>query len=272
MPSQARSVAWNPNKVGEFAVGTFTSSIAVMDVDETDFKKMLSGCTTKVLSLRWHPLFDYILASGSADGIVRVWDIKNKGHKTLEGHIQAVRSLCWNYEIPWLLVSGGDDSKLALWDIRTNQLAYETKEPSVSVSCIDTHPDKPFLYATAHFDNSLLFWDIHGMSSVRNAMIKVLLNFSFLEYSCDPHDSMDPNINGRISGSKSLGLVQTLSKMKDFDRLKTALDLFLLQEGDRDIWNMIGVMHDQTPGDSNAQVLHITDSAFSMQSKAQNLL
>jgi WD40 repeat protein len=30
-----------------------------------------------VLSLKWHPFFDYILASGSADNCVRVWDTKN---------------------------------------------------------------------------------------------------------------------------------------------------------------------------------------------------
>ncbi len=35
------------------------------------------GCNDKVLSLKWHPFFDYILASGSADNIVRVWDTKN---------------------------------------------------------------------------------------------------------------------------------------------------------------------------------------------------
>lgn len=117
-----------------------------------------------------------------------------------------MRSLCWNYELPWLLVSGGDDSRLVLWDIRTNEKAFDTKEPSVSVSCIDSHPSKPFLYVTSHFDNSLFFWDILALGTVRTALTKVLLNFSYLEYTCDPHDAMDPKLDARISGTKSVSM------------------------------------------------------------------
>ena len=37
----------------------------------------LNECLEKILTLQWHPFFDYILASGSCDKSVRVWDIKN---------------------------------------------------------------------------------------------------------------------------------------------------------------------------------------------------
>ena len=89
----------------------------------------MEGCSDKVLCLKWHPFFDYILASGSADNSVKVWDIKNvsifyssylqeNGHKNLEYHKSRVRSVSWNYEIPWLLISAGDDSYFGVWDIR----------------------------------------------------------------------------------------------------------------------------------------------------------
>lgn len=77
MSSPARAVTWNPGKPAEFAVGTFAGQIVLFDVEKEGHQQQLSGCSSKVLALQWHPLFDYILASGSADGVVRVWDVKN---------------------------------------------------------------------------------------------------------------------------------------------------------------------------------------------------
>ena len=51
--------------------------IHIIDADTYKITKELEGCEDKVLSLKWHPFFDYILASGSADNYVRVWDTKN---------------------------------------------------------------------------------------------------------------------------------------------------------------------------------------------------
>ncbi len=38
--------------------------------------KTLKGHTAKVFNVAWHPYFDYILASGSDDSTIRVWDTK----------------------------------------------------------------------------------------------------------------------------------------------------------------------------------------------------
>jgi hypothetical protein len=166
--------------------------------------------------------------------------------------------------LPWLLVSGGDDSRLILWDIRSNEKAFETKEPSVSVSCIDSHPSKPFLYATSHFDNSLFFWDILALAPVRTALCKILLNFSYLEYTCDPHDGMDPKLNARISGGKSVSMAMGLGKLRDLPRFKAALQLFMVQEGAAELLSILTVLKEQQPGDPDLKVLHIADAPFAM--------
>jgi hypothetical protein len=38
-------------------------------------------------------------------------------------------------------------------------------------------------------------------------------------------------------------------------------NLFTLVEGDTDIWNMASVIHSQSPGDMNSEILHISDVA-----------
>ena len=72
-----RAVSWNPIKPFLCAVGGFSGKIVVVNADTYKLSNELNGCKDKILSLKWHPFFDYILASGSADNTVRVWDTKN---------------------------------------------------------------------------------------------------------------------------------------------------------------------------------------------------
>jgi ribosome assembly protein RRB1 len=126
------------------------------------------------MNIAWHPCFDYILATASSDSIVRVWDIKNNGHKKLEYHKSRVRCVLWNHELPWLLLSGGDDSSLAAWDIRSNELIAECLEPSISFSSLTSHASKPFTVISSHLDNSLIIWDVLGLSDVSQIQLKLL--------------------------------------------------------------------------------------------------
>lgn len=65
-----------------------------------------------------------------------------------------------------MLITGGDDQRIAVWDIRENKLIYELSEPSISVSALTTHPQKPFTVVSSHFDNSLIFWDLLGFKDI----------------------------------------------------------------------------------------------------------
>lgn len=125
-------------------MGSFSGKIIIINSDTYNISKELNGSKDKILSLKWHPFFEYIIASGSADNTVRVWDTKNviyfwiisqeDGHKVLDHHKSRVRSVYWNSEIPWMLFSGGDDSVLAIWDIRTNTMISDVYEPCISTS------------------------------------------------------------------------------------------------------------------------------------------
>jgi WD40 repeat protein len=109
----------------------------------------------------------------------------------------------WNYEIPWLLISGGDDSFIAMWDIRNNKLISEAYEPCISTSSFTSHPKKPFTLVSSHLDNSIIFWDLLGVSDIFQTQLKFVLDLGLLETLCDAHDQMVPDVKGKLSGEHS---------------------------------------------------------------------
>lgn len=65
---------------------------------------------------------------------------------------------------------------LAAWDIRSNKLIYEALEPSISISSMTSHPKNPFTLVTSHLDNSVIFWDLMGISDIFVAQMKAILD------------------------------------------------------------------------------------------------
>lgn len=108
--------------------------------------KVFTGHTAKVFHVRWSPLREGILCSGSDDGwlvrynyigkaavrdasilkcvcmccrTVRIWDYTQDACiNVLSGHTAPVRGLMWNSEVPYLLTSGSWDYTIRVWDTR----------------------------------------------------------------------------------------------------------------------------------------------------------
>jgi len=78
------------------AAGSFRGDIYIIDVMK-QYKAVqhlrTESSIDKILSIQWHPSFNYIIASASADTIVRVWDTKNVTLSFLIAFREATSSL-----------------------------------------------------------------------------------------------------------------------------------------------------------------------------------
>ncbi|CAA7059823.1 unnamed protein product [Microthlaspi erraticum] len=75
--------------------------------------------TRSVLGLAWNKEFRNILASGSVDRKVKVWDMATgKCTITMEHHTRKVQAVAWNHFAPGVLLSGSTDRTVVLKDVR----------------------------------------------------------------------------------------------------------------------------------------------------------
>ena len=128
----------NEGRGNLIAVGTMSPAIEVWDLDIMDCvepayvlgdgkskrKKKSRGHRAEVMALAANRTQRNVLASGSADTTVKLWDLKTQEClRTYEHHTDKVQSLAWNTAEPTVLMSGAYD--------RTAQV-FDTRNPEVS--------------------------------------------------------------------------------------------------------------------------------------------
>ncbi|XP_076867418.1 uncharacterized protein coro1cb isoform X2 [Brachyhypopomus gauderio] len=98
------------------------------------------GHTGPVLDIDWCPHNDHVIASGSEDCTVMVWQIPENGLTTalsdpvvvLEGHSKRVGIVTWHPTARNVLLSAGCDNVIMIWNVGTGESL---------ISLDDVHPD-----------------------------------------------------------------------------------------------------------------------------------
>ncbi len=186
-----RSVAWSPD--GQtLASGSDDQTIKLWDVQTKRLLHTLSGHKSWVLSVEFCPSFNRttpdeqpaILASGSYDHTVRLWDT-SKGQliRVLQGHASGVWSVKFcpvlfsanqqecsdevagseqqehHVADSLLLVSGSGDNTLKLWQVETGRLLNTLVGHTHRLWSVSVSPNGQLL-ASSSSDNTIKLWDI----------------------------------------------------------------------------------------------------------------
>ena len=118
------------------------------------------GHTAEVGSLAFQPN-RYLLASGSADKTIRIWDVSdvdNPRHiRTLHGHTDNVETVAWSPN-GRTLASGSDDGTTRLWDPNTGSNFAVLRGHATSVEPVAWSPNGRML-ASGSYDDTIRIWD-----------------------------------------------------------------------------------------------------------------
>lgn len=87
--------------------------------------------TDAVMCISWNKQFRNILATGSADNTVKIWDVTTQTVKhTFSHHKDKVQSVQWHPQEGWLLATGSYDRTVCLLDCRSTTVIASYKMPA----------------------------------------------------------------------------------------------------------------------------------------------
>lgn len=132
--------------------------------------------TAEVNCLSFNPYSEYILATGSADKTVALWDLRNLRLKlhSFESHKDEIFQVQWSPHNETILASSGTDRRLHVWDlskIGEEQSSEDAEDGppellfihgghTAKISDFSWNPNEPWVVCSVSEDNIMQIWQM----------------------------------------------------------------------------------------------------------------
>lgn len=157
--------------------------------------------TEAVMSLSWNSIHQQVIASGSADQTVKLWDVTRADSEhgkcnasTFSHHRDKVNAVSWHPKEGTLLATGSFDKTVALLDARTK--GDNVKRVRIPSDCeaLAWDPFHPEYLTVAAEDGTLYCWDVRKFETSAPAW-----TFHSSEFGGLNDLSYNPNIPGMLA-------------------------------------------------------------------------
>lgn len=184
--------------------------------------------TDAVMSLSWNSVHRQVLASGSADCTVKLWDVASAGDgyvrpsATLSHHSDKVNCVSWHPSEGTLLATAGYDRRVCLVDARSAS-SSSTSEKSVKRAKVASDPEalawdphcSQYLTAATE-DGTVQCWDVRKFDS--GAPVWSFVAHEFGGVSDLTYNPSVPGMLVTVSVDKTVALWDTASATEDGGR------------------------------------------------------
>lgn len=170
--STISDLAFGHQNYGRYlAASTITGSISIYHFDRgTRVKTVLSGHNRAVNTIDFNHINSSLLASGSQDGKIHIWDIKTSSSKpamTLNCNADAVRCCSFHNKKQNTLAAVFDSGVVEKWDLRkTTTWERRINAHTGPALTVHWHPELDYI-VTGGRDKQLQVWNLEGSNDIR---------------------------------------------------------------------------------------------------------
>ena len=222
--------------------------------------KILSGHKNSVFGLSYKPINKkdnnqnkYLLASGSDDYKVGIWDLSHKEPKVkfLLGHSDKVRNVVW-FKDDNILISGSWDGIAFIWDINYFICLSIINHHKSDIYGIDINNKYPYLFSTSSRDCSISI----------NSYLKNPIKNIFLYKNINENDMIKENHPNLYNQLKNIDNSDNIS------RAESISNYFLCYPCLKEFYDIIRIILKKSEHSTdNNKIFHITDLYSAYKSK-----